>query len=85
MMALIDTHHPELPDLRAKVEGSAVLSKALEPLKDIKALVLEVELNFEPSQKMWSNLGEANFVTTWRKRPYNVEVYGISPELPVIR
>lgn len=64
-------HPPDLLDY--------LLTTALEPLKSIKARIFEVELNIEPSQKVWNTLGHVNFVTVLRERAYNVRLWGTIP------
>lgn len=66
-------------DITAQIDArnlDSLLMAALNPLKSANAKVFEVELNVKPSPAVWDRLREANFVTTFRERPENVEAYG---------
>jgi hypothetical protein len=54
---------------------------ALKPLKDLKAKVFTVEINVQPSVKVWTRLEEVNFTLEVTERPFKTEVYGRNPRL----
>lgn len=82
IMTFPDLSQSDSVDLETRVQFHT-LPNALEPLKDITAQNFEVELNVEPSEETWERLGKIDFMTTKRRRPYNVEVYGENAWLPV--
>ncbi|KAF2468915.1 uncharacterized protein BDR25DRAFT_230701 [Lindgomyces ingoldianus] len=65
-----DREHPGAVD-------DASLVSILQPLKDIKAQVLEVELNFPIPDTVRRALSKINFTISTKKRPYNTELFWV--------
>lgn len=79
---------PNLQDLRFDITAddpnvgysfekneTQILLSILQPLKDIRSGTIEIELNARVPEKIWRMLGPVNFMTTFRKRPFNEKVY----------
>ena len=62
-----------------------ILKPVLEALRDVKAKVFEIELNVEVSEELKRVLGDVDFVTILRERPYNEQLYGTIDRLEMIR
>ncbi|KAF2867469.1 hypothetical protein BDV95DRAFT_180536 [Massariosphaeria phaeospora] len=77
----ITFQHYDKPPVPQLTDTTAI--NALKPLKDIKAKLFEVELNFEPSQELWNRLGHVNFTVVVKQREQNTEVFGYQPRLKI--
>lgn len=60
-----------------------LFTRALGPLKNVKAKVFEVESNVQPAPEVWASLGRVNFKIVVRERELNERLYGGNPRLEI--
>jgi hypothetical protein len=51
------------------------LCSILKPLRQIKARMIEVEMNVKVPDRVWEILGPVHFTTTFGDRPFNESVF----------
>jgi len=64
-------------------ETDHMVRKALDPLRRMEASSFIVEINSNPSPKVWEVLGHVNFTLVVKEREQNVKLYGTHPMMEI--